>query len=200
MLRTSITIPWVRNEGLRVCVEAIKQNAGVDASEYEILAQCDENRIGVARMLKRLVDLSRAATVMFIADDCVPQPGFLQNALAAMEKLPGGWGLVGLNDGYQNGHKVATHFLGDKRLLPLLDGEFFNFSYHHCCVDWELTERCKAMGRYLWAENAMVLHDHPGIHSIAAMLKDADYRRVYLSVHFFADHVIYLKRKLRGWR
>lgn len=199
-MKVSITIPWVREKGFDTCLRAIEKNAGIDASEYEIVAELDKERIGLPRMLKKLVSLSRAEEVMFLADDSIPQPGFLENALKVMERLPDGWGLVGLNDGFQDGNKFATHFLGHKRLLPFLDGEFFSTAYHHCCVDWELTMRCKELGRYLWAEDARIIHNHPGIHSFRAMMKDADYRRAYAPRNYVMDHLTYLKRRLNNWR
>ncbi len=196
---TSILIPWIRGKGVRVCIEAVQSNAGIDPGEYEIVEAEDEDRIGLPRMLKKLVGLSRGKRVMFLADDCIPQPDFLRNALSTMEKMQDGWGLVGLNDGFQNGNRVATHFLGDKRLLPLLDGEFFSTAYYHCWADWELTTRCRKLGRYVWAESARIVHNHPGIQSIRVMARDPDYRRVYISGHFFLDYLTYLRRKLRGW-
>ena len=75
-VRTSITIPWVRLRGLHACIDAIGENAGVDPSGYEILEECDTARIGVSRMLKKLVAGSRAPTVMFLADDCSRNPIF----------------------------------------------------------------------------------------------------------------------------
>ena len=54
---------------------------------------------------------------MFLGDDTIPQYGFYIRALHAMDNLPNRWGLVGLNDGIQNGNILATHWLAHKKLL-----------------------------------------------------------------------------------
>ena len=43
----------------------------------------------------------------------------------------------------------------------MLDGEFFHTGYKHIGCDNELTERCRMAGKYFWAEDAEVYHDHP---------------------------------------
>jgi len=42
-----------------------------------------------------------------------------------------------------------------------LQNEFFHTGYFHTGCDNELTERCKKIGKYVWAEEAKVYHDHP---------------------------------------
>jgi len=84
-------------------------------------------------MLDKLVKSARGEHIMFLGDDTIPQPGFIQAALNAMAKLPGGWGVVGLNS---QKSRHAAHFLADKRILDLLpDREFFNTAYKHCWCD-----------------------------------------------------------------
>ncbi|MGC8491157.1 MAG: hypothetical protein ACP5SH_05400 [Syntrophobacteraceae bacterium] len=39
--------------------------------------------------------------------------------------------------------------------------------------------RCKELGRYIWAREARITLNQPGIKSLAAMSKAPDYRRVY---------------------
>ena len=69
--------------------------------------------------------------------------------------------MVGLNDGFWKKGEVATHWLASKKLLPLLDGEFFHTGYHHVGCDNELTERCRNLGRYIWDEHAKIEHSTP---------------------------------------
>jgi GT2 family glycosyltransferase len=130
-----------------------------DNIKFEIISEEDTGRIGCPKMVKLLVAKTKYDLVMFLGDDTLPQPDFLKNALAAMATLPDGWGLVGLND--QTDRPVATHWLADKRLLPLLDGEFFHTGYQHCFCDGELRARCEELGRFVFAKNAVVDHDNP---------------------------------------
>jgi hypothetical protein len=55
---------------------------------------------------------------------------------------------------------VATHWLAGKKLLPYIGGEFFHLGYRHVGCDNELTERAKALGKYVWCERARVRHEH----------------------------------------
>jgi hypothetical protein len=92
-------------------------------------------------------------------------------------------GLVGLNDMYWYG-EFATHWLASKKLLPYLGGEFFHTGYYHNGCDNELTERCRKINKYVWAEEAKILHDHPirkdfkgevdEVHKIARSFYDKD--------------------------
>jgi len=191
----SIILPVIRPDRVLRCIVAIKVNAGVD--DYEIVTDVDEKRIGCPKMVKQLVAKSIGDLVCFLGDDTVPQPGFLLNALTAMKTLPDGWGLVGLNDGHQNGNKLATHWLADKRLLPFLDGEFFHTGYQHVRCDRELTVRCQQMGRYVWAKEAVIIHEHPVFGSAAV---DDDYKRVYSEEYINHDQWLFRKRSQNDWQ
>jgi len=114
------------------------------------------------------------------------------NALNVMDALPDGWGLVGLNDQVHKDGALATHWLADKRLLPLLDGEFFHTGYKHLFCDNELTDRCKRMNRFVWAEDAVIEHDHPVIKG--ELLSD-DYKKIYSSSNVLSDMRLYHERK-----
>jgi hypothetical protein len=58
-----------------------------------------------------------------------------------------------------------------------LGGEFFHTEYQHTGCDNELTERCRQIGKYVWAEEARVFHNHPVLHGWKNM--DAVYDLVY---------------------
>jgi GT2 family glycosyltransferase len=163
MAKVTIIIPVIRPEGLERCVNAIKENAGIPESEYQILHEVDAGGIGAPLMVKKLTDRAPDDLVMFLGDDTIPQPGFLREALAAMEALPDGWGLVGLNDLYHSSSGPATHWLASKKLLPLVGGEFFHTGYYHWFCDNELTDRARSLGRFVWAGNAVIKHDNDEI-------------------------------------
>jgi len=193
----SIVIPWIRKKGVKRALTACKINAGIPDEQYEFLCEEDKDRIGCPKMLKRLVSRAAGQMICFVGDDTIPQKNFLKIALERMSRFPQGWGLVGFNDLVHDGWLMATHWLAHKRLLPLLGGEFFHTGYIHTMCDLELTERCKAMGRYAWAEDAVIKHVNPIIDKAVAM--DADYDRVYSKQVREKDIALYNKRKAAGF-
>ena len=197
MKKISVIIPYIRPAGLKICLIAIHHRAGIRGKGYQIIAERDVARIGCPRMVKRLVSKAAYNLIMFLADDVIPQQDFMKNALVAMGKLPGGWGLVGLNDGHHNGNDLATHWLADKRLLPLLDGEFFHTGYIHTFCDMELTTRCKRLGRYIWAEDARLRHNHP---LLLGRPLTGDYARVYSPAVSRHDKNLFIERRKNEWR
>jgi GT2 family glycosyltransferase len=160
--------------------------SGID---YEILAEEDKDRIGCPKMLKQLVDKSKGDQVCFIADDTWPEDGWLQSAIEAMNGLPDGWGVVGLNS---QPSRHAAHWLADKRMLPLLGGEFFSTDYKHCWCDNELTDIAIDHGRFVFCDEAKLTHNHP-VFGTAPV--DADYNRVYSDDYKRHDFLTYCRRK-----
>lgn len=162
--KVHVVLPTLgRPDKLNRCLRAIKENAGYRNYEVSVLPdQPPPGNIGVPKLLKQFTDNhSSDELIVYLGNDCVPQPGFLRQAVYAMlrhfPRLPG---LIGLNDGYWHG-EVATHWMAGGALLYMLDGELFHTGYHHTGCDNELTERCRKMGKYHWEERAVVLHDHP---------------------------------------
>ena len=198
MDKVSILIPYIRPKGMERCKEAIYANSGIPDDSFEIITAQDSARIGPALMLKELVDhAAKYPLVMFLGDDTEPEADFLHNALEVMTKFPDGWGLVVLNDGHHDGSYLATHWLADRRLLPLLGGEFFHTGYWHCFCDNELTMRATELERYIWAANARVQHMNPIINRQLPM--DQDYKRVYSAEWYYHDHTLFLQRMNNKW-
>lgn len=146
-------IPVVRKEKVKKCLEAIKGQCDVIAIE-------DKERIGCPKMVKKLVELTETPLVMFLGDDTIPSPDIVKNALETMKTIKDGWGVVGLNDG-SNRPLLPTHWLADKRMLPLLDGVFFNTEYVHNFCDNELGLRSRISEKYAYSYEAKLVHDHP---------------------------------------
>lgn len=193
--KTSILIPVIREDRVRDCIQGIKDNAIVPEDKYEILTLVDKDREGCPKTLKKLVEMSSHNFVMFLGDDTIPERGFLVRAYKHMGNLPGGWGLVGLNDGRTNGDIYATHWLASKALLNYLeDNEFFHTGYKHTHCDMELTDKAKAMGKYIWAKDARIRHNHP---FVDAKYVDDDYRKVYSDEVTRHDIKLYINRKKR---
>jgi len=194
--RVSVIIPVIRPVRALDAILSVHVNAGIPEDRLEVLAVYDRHRIGAPRMV---ADLTRRAAhdhVLFMGDDCIMEPGCVRNALDAMATLPDGWGLVGLNDGIQTTGAVAAHWLAHKNLLHHLDGEFFCTEYRHNWCDVELTERCRAMGRYVFAPDARLIHLHP---VLDPKYDDEDYRRVRSTRWRAQDLLTYRRRKRHGW-
>ena len=192
--KVSIILPVIRRQKAARCIDAAIRYKG--DTTLEIVQEFDQDRIGAPKMVKRLVEKSSHKLVMFLGDDTIPRKGYMDEALKAMATLPAGWGLVGLNDQFNDGEMLATHWLADKRLLPLLDGEFFHTGYWHCFCDRELTMRCKTLGRYVYARDAVVTHNHP---MKTGHPLTGDYGRVYSAKWFDHDKELLESRDKNNW-
>lgn len=98
--------------------------------------------------------------IVFAADDLHWSPGWLDAALAELKRFKDGWGLVGFNDGHW-GPELSTHYLMSRRFVKdVLGGRVAWSFYGHSFNDVEVNERARRAGRYTWAMNARVYHDH----------------------------------------
>ena len=194
----SIIIPIIREDRVKDCISAIKRNIVVPEDKYEIVTGVDRDRIGCPKMVKELVSRAKNEFILFLGDDTIPQYGFFLRALYKMGKLPDRWGLVGLNDGIQDGKDFATHWLASRKLLEHLENkEFFYTGYVHQYCDKELTDIAKELGRYVWAEDARIDHNHP----LKDMkFEDEDYIEAYSRDNTRHDQKLYLsRRKAKGY-
>jgi hypothetical protein len=195
MRPVSIIIPTIRPEKAQRCMRAIERDAAADGLTVQIMSWPDTDGIGCPRMVANMTRATQYDLVMFLGDDTIPQRGFLQAALDAMDGLPDAWGVVGLNtqdDKAEDGANYRAHWLADKRMLGLIPGgEFFSTEYRHCYGDDELMDIAMENGRWVAALHARVLHDHP----INGGESDAGYERAY-SDNAAADRRTYQRRKV----
>lgn len=198
--KVSICIPTLgRPEKLNRLLQAIKDNAGYD--NYEIIVKADQmppNNVGAPTMLARCVKESTGDLVMFLGNDCVPEPNFLQEAVWSMIRhFPDLDGMIGLNDQYWDGNKghVATHWLASKKLLPYLEGEFFHTGYNHTGCDNELLARVEMIDKYRWEPKAKIFHDHPINQNFS--WSDPLYEQSYAGPRHEADDKLYAERAVK---
>ncbi len=98
--------------------------------------------------------------VVFAADDLIWGEGWLDAALAGLERFDDGWGLVGFNDGHWDA-ELSTHYLMSRRfIVEVLGGVVAWDFYKHSFNDLEVNERAKRAGRYHWEPEARVTHEH----------------------------------------
>lgn len=199
MKKISVLIPTIRPQNIPKLVKMIQEYSGLPSNLVEIISLEDRDREGCPKTLKRLVSMATHSIVVFIGDDCEPTPNFLLEAWRVLKKFPDKVGLVGLNDQFHDGDKLATHWMAHKKLLRKLDGEFFHTGYRHTWCDVELTERCKQMGRYRFAPRAIIQHNHPIVQNRPELV-DADYARVYSDEYRRHDAELFQARKANGWK
>jgi hypothetical protein len=195
--KVSICIPTLgRGDKLHRLLESIKEN--VEYSNYEIIVKADEmppNNVGAPTMLARCVNESTGDLVCFLGNDCVPQKDFMREAVWEMaRKFPEMDGMIGLNDEYWPEGAVAPHWLASKKLLPLLDGEFFHTGYYHTGCDNELMARVEKVGKYAFAKNAKIYHDHPMMAGKGKTPMDELYEQAYSGPRHDHDNELYAER------
>lgn len=193
----SVILPYIRKVGAEKCIESI--NLTTDNVEVEIIAVEDSQRIGCPKMVKYLVDKAIYDLVMFLADDTIVHNGIFENSLSKMNEFKDGIGLVGLNDQFISNEKHATHWLGSKKLLPSIGGEFFHTGYKHCFCDNELTSRCIELNRYKFSKDSILTHNHPIVQQKQELV-DEDYARVYSVPYMKHDEILFNLRKNSGWK
>ena len=110
----------------------------------------------------RALELSTGDILVPCGDDQVFHEGWLAYALTAHRGKLGGYGVVGMNDLAYNGNtQVATMWLFDRGYCKdIMGGIFAPPMYHYYCVDSEWNEKAKALGRFVWEEQAKVEHLH----------------------------------------
>lgn len=183
MEKISVIIPIIRPDKAKKAINAVLQNC----PGAELVTEYDEQGIGCPAMVERLVSRASHNLILFLGDDTEIQPGAMQAALDKMRELPDGWGVVGLNT---DKGKPWAHWLADKRMLDLTpDHQFFSTAYKHSYCDDELKDIAEERGRWAWAENALVKHDHPGNGS------DVDEHYQYGLDNLESDMVTYYRRK-----
>lgn len=140
--------------------------------------------------------LARRATgdvLALWADDLMPEPGWLDRALAYLDVVEGG--LVGFNDLYSNGNEYAAHWLASRRfLVNVCGGVMYPPHYTAWWADREWTDRAKALGQYVWASDAVVEHRN---YTFGVSELDDTYRAA--QPYYAADEATYKTRKAAGF-
>lgn len=191
----SIIIPVIRPEKAAQCIKAIRENAGIPWTDYEIIMQEDTDGIGCPRMVKELVRQTKGDMIMFLGDDTIPQEGFLKEALESMSTLPDSWGVIGLHTQDTREDIMfneKAHWMASKKMLEYIPGgDFFSTEYRHCFGDDELMDIAVDMGRWVLATRSKIIHEHP-INCNAP--NDEGYSKAYK--HFDDDRKTYHRRTI----
>lgn len=197
----SILIPYIRANRIETCKDLAIKNSGINSKvEIEIIAEEDTERIGCPKMLKRLVEKTKYDLIVFMGDDVEAEPDYLRIAYERIIQFPDSIGFVGFNDGMWDGDKdIATAWLANKKLLPMIGGEFFHTGYIHCRADVEMIDKLRSLGLYAWAPTSKIKHIHPLVLKDKTLM-DEDYNRVYRPWVVQHDMELYTHRKNNRWQ
>ena len=154
MNNVTIIIPAVRRESAQRALKA----AETACPGANFWVELDIDRKGCPATVDKMVSQIKTDFIMFLGDDTEIQPWAMEAAMKKMTELPDGWGLVGLNT--ENG-KPYAHWLAHRNMLDLTDGYFFNPEFKHNYCDQELYDIAVENDRWVWSEDAKVLHYHP---------------------------------------
>ena len=178
-------IPIVRPEKAKRCIESVE----LHCPGVQIITGIDTHGIGCPKMVEKLLAKTDRPLIAFLGDDTIVQAGAFQNAMREMNDLPDGWGVVGLNTEPGNDH---AHWVADRRILKHIPGgNFFPTEYHHCFGDDELKDIASELGRWAYASDAIVEHDHP----VNGGQDDEFYHKAYGNNRFAEDRATYYRRK-----
>jgi hypothetical protein len=121
----------------------------------------NEQRRGAVACWNQGLAVARGDILAFYNDDCSPEPGWLEAALIAHQEHLAEYGMVGFNDGYQDGDVLAVQYLFDRAFcVDHLGGVMAYRPYEFAWNDTEAHARAKRAGRFYWCREAVVQHEH----------------------------------------
>ncbi len=126
-----------------------------------VMVLFNEQRRGAPACWNQGLAASRGHILAFWNDDCMPEAGWLDAALEAHQDQIAGYGLVGFNDGYQDGNMLAVQYLFDRpfcvdHLGGVMAYEVMLFGFN----DTVANDRAKKAGRFYWCPESVVQHNH----------------------------------------
>jgi glycosyltransferase involved in cell wall biosynthesis len=179
--KVSVIIPSMnRPDRLKRCVESLKASVS-NPEEVECITviDCDmesqqsmigmlwpvvmfsPERLGAITSWNIGLMVSRSNRVVFAGDDLEWTPGWLDMAIKAHQEKLGGYGMLGFNDGYQNGNTLAVHYLIDKQFVKDIFGGRIAFPmFEFYCNDTVANRLAKKVNRFWWDKSVLVAHHH----------------------------------------
>lgn len=126
-----------------------------------VRVQLNAQRRGAIACWNQGLAMARGPLYVFFNDDCYPQEGWLDAAIQAHTDQLDGYGVVGFNDGYQDGNRLSVQYLFDRQFcVDHLGGVMAYPAYRFYCNDTEANARAKRAGRFFWCRGAVVQHNH----------------------------------------
>lgn len=168
-MTTSVIIPSVRPEGTIRAVESIFSSVDVDievivVTEEPVEIEGTINVVASGTPVEKWNIGAAHATGWFLvtgADDIVFQDGWLDAAVRSLKKIDGE-GLVAFNDLSPLAGKLATHYMVTRGYAVADWGGVLSIpAYSGAFMDNEATARSMRDERFIYAEDAVVDHQHP---------------------------------------
>ena len=179
MAQVAILLPAMRPQNIAGVVQSIQEST--EPGSYHIVVLATGDCAEVARSLpvtliddgggtwpQRINRGYRETTEPYIgtgADDVWFMPGWFEAARIAMNQLPNGSGVVGLNDCY---NPIGNHFLLSRDYVETFGGSMNEPGvavcelYQHQYCDDDLRATAKFHGRWIMAMDAKIDHRHVG--------------------------------------
>lgn len=186
------------NHPLEVCVSTVADDISslsviMDYRLTLYMRSVNEYQRGAVYAWNRLAEIASGDVLVLWADDLVPEYGWLEKALTHLDML--GDGLIGLNDLHSDGNIYAAHWLTTRHyLLAHCGGVMYPPCYKSWWADREVTDKAISLGRYIWAQDAIVEHNN---YTFGASKIDDTYRAAMQN--YDADEALYNARKAQGF-
>ena len=152
----SIVVPTVRPEGYERLIRSIVANTVYQ--HYEIIKLKGEEKSAIEKF-NQGVEEAKGELIVYLADDCEVEFGWLTQAFVCFKENFRDRGLVIFNDNYWQ-DRIAHHFLCSKNLKEELGGEIWHSGYRHLGADNELFGRLHNKKLIEYCEFARIKHHH----------------------------------------
>lgn len=172
----SIVIPTIRADGYERLIGSINRNTTYP--NYEVIKKGGDKGTAIEKFNEG-VEESQGEFIVYLADDCEVEPGWLIQAFVCFKENFRDRGLVILNDGYWLG-RMANHFFCSKNIRKELDGKIWHSGYKHVGCDNELYFRLKKKDLVEFCPDAKIVHHHycTQTRGTKAAQRDKYYRRI----------------------
>ena len=159
--KISIVVPTVRKDGFARLLKSIKENTVYP--NYEIIKKYKDDGTAIEKFNDG-VSVANGDFIVFMADDCEVELGWLVQSFIYFKENFRNKGLVIFNDNYWE-DRMAHHFLCSKNIRDELCGEIWHSGYNHLGADNELYGRLKNLNLIGYCKYAKMKHHHYSVPS-----------------------------------
>lgn len=132
------------------------------AMEYGCKVDYSDSRRNVLSLWNKGLQMSTGDMIHPAMDDLIYYDNWLDYGLESHSSILGGCGVIGFNDLAYNGNtQVATQFMFDRMYCKwYMGGVIAPPVYEYLCIDLEINDVAKSVGKFYWDERAIVEHAH----------------------------------------
>lgn len=157
MPKISILIPTMRKEGLKKCLDSIK-NLKYNPRYIQIIM--DDGSGTVPYKVSEMLKHAEGEWIVYASDDMEFYSDCLYNAMEDAKKT--GKRLIAFNSGnlLPDEGNICEHFAIKRDLINEIGGQIFDTDFHHVGVDNLLWEKCKKLNENFYSKNSIIIHNH----------------------------------------